>query len=337
MAKFCNQCGRPLEEGEVCNCTGQATKQDTVKPEKEQTAEQQSDNQKKVEYNGKEIKINLGDMGIQLNQSEDGIPFKKLIGFGESDQTSVDGCFERGLKITPELVAPCEDEQHVKQYELCNARSRLRGLWQEGRLQVTNKRVLFRLSGRSWIGKTMDHTEFNIDEIAGIQISDGVRFGFWDFLFCAVIPFPIAFVLFMRMGMGLGIFGLAAGIASWVPVFMFRKKYFIKFLALAAGTGGFFGAAMYWFTGWPMFFGAITLIATIIALFLFALKPSLSIRVMTKCASESPIYIWSRQNMVSVMEILPGKDAQAAIQELGAMINDIQKFGDLGLRKWQDK
>lgn len=23
MAKFCNQCGRPLKEGEVCNCTGQ--------------------------------------------------------------------------------------------------------------------------------------------------------------------------------------------------------------------------------------------------------------------------------------------------------------------------
>ena len=69
----------------------------------------------------------------------------------------------------PDLIAPCEQEIPIKQYQLCNARSRLRGLWQEGRIQVTNKRILFRLSGRSWIGRAMSHTEFTIDEVAGVE------------------------------------------------------------------------------------------------------------------------------------------------------------------------
>jgi len=56
---------------------------------------------------------------------------------------------------------------------------------------------------------------------------------------------------------------------------------------------------------------------------------------MTKCASDKPISIWSRQSMVSVMEVLPGEDADVAIEELGSMITDIQKLGDFGIRKWK--
>ena len=70
----------------------------------------------------------------------------------------------------------------------------------------------------------------------------------------------------------------------------------------------------------------------LVALFLYSLKPSLSISVMTKCASAEPIYIWSKQNMVSVMEILPGRDADVAIEELGSLIMDIQKLGDYGIQ-----
>ena len=85
-----------------------------------------------------------------------------------------------------------------------------------------------------------------------------------------------------------------------------------------------------------MVLALIIAVLYIVSLFLFALKPSLSIAVTTKCASAEPIYIWSRQTMASVMEILPGEDADVAIEEIGSMIMDIQKLGDLGVKKWKE-
>lgn len=302
MAKFCNQCGRPLAEGEVCRC---------------------------------QMK-NTGTVS-----GRDGIPLGKLIGLGESDHNDVQGCFERGKEIVPDLIAPCEQEIPVKQYHLCNARSRIRGLWQEGKIQVTNKRILFRLSGRSWIGRAMSHTEFTIDEVAGVSISNGVRFGLWDFLLgflISLIPLAIGW----KIGGIPAFLAYIAGVALAVPFFVFKKKYFIKALCLAAAEGILLFSSLRLMFEHPvlsrfgMFLGVIVLILYIAALFLFALKPSLSISIMTKCASAEPVYIWSRQTMVSVMEVLPGEDADIVIEELGSMITDIQMMGYEGIKKWKE-
>ena len=57
----------------------------------------------------------------------------------------------------------------VRQYDLCTTRSLLKGMWQEGRLQVTNKRVLFRLSGRNWSGRAQKSIEFTLDDVVGME------------------------------------------------------------------------------------------------------------------------------------------------------------------------
>lgn len=319
MAKFCTQCGRPLADGEICECQ---------KKTNQHTENQQAKNEKREDT-------------VTLS-TEDWIPFRKLIGIGESDNNDVAGCFERGKKIVPELIVPCEQEIPVKQYHICNTRSRLRGLWQEGKIQVTNKRILFRLSGRSWIGKAMSHTEFTIDEVAGVSLSNGVRFGLWDFIVGLLISMA-AFALGGALGAIPALFAYILGIALAVPFFVIKKKYFIKALCLAVGAGMIFTSAerqIYeheFLLKMGLFFSVIILLLYIAALFLFALKPSLSISVMTKCASDEPIYIWSRQTMVSIMEILPGEDADIAIEELGSMIMDIQKFGDFGIEKWKEE
>lgn len=322
MAKFCNQCGRPLKDGEICVC-----QQEKRAEEREQDS---AGTGNKADKDPAYIKIPLTFL-----DSEDGIPFRKLIGLSESEKSDVSGCFERGKKIVPDLIDSCEQEVPIKQYELCSARSRLRGLWQEGRLQVTNKRVLFRLSGRSWIGRAMNHIEFTIDEIAGINISNGVRFALWDFLLALIVGLILSqFVA--AIGAAVGVLGFLIGIASYAPCILLRKKYFLKLLSLCAGFGGFIGAMLAFKAAWTVFFLFITFVAVLIFAFLFALKPSLSISVMTKCASDSPIYIWSHQTFASIMEILPGRDADKAMRELGSMIMDIQKLGDFGIEKWKE-
>lgn len=302
MAKFCNQCGRPLAEGEVCQC--------------------------KMKTTGT---VSAGDK----------IPLGKLIGIGDSDYNDIQGCFEKGKEIVPDLIAPCEQEIPVKQYHICNARSRIRGLWQEGKIQVTNKRILFRLSGRSWIGRAMSHTEFTIDEVAGVSVSNGVRLGLWDFLLgflISLIPFAIGW----KTGGIPAFLSYIVGAALAVPFFVFKKKYFVKALCLAAAEGTLLCSSLRLMGQHPvlaafgMLLGIVILILYIAALFLFALKPSLSISIMTKCASAEPVYIWSRQTMVSVMEVLPGEDADIVIEELGSMITDIQTMGNEGIQKWKD-
>lgn len=352
MAKFCNQCGRPLADGETCICQQQAQQQVNYTAQQPQNTYQDMyqniyQNQQNT-YTGQTYQEPRNDNPNNYEAKpkyEDGIPFAKLIGLGEGDKNDVSGCFERNLKVTPELVAPCENEIPVKQYDLCYARSRMRGLWQEGRLQITNKRVLFRLSGRSWIGRVMDHTEFSIDEIAGISISNGVRFGLWDFLFMYFIFAPILFCVSAYIGLRVAFLGFLLGIAAIVPLFIFKKKFFIKGMSSALSMGSFMGASTIWAMGGNfssamakllMFFVIVMFIVGTALIFLAALKPSLSIKILTKCASDSPIYVWSHQTMASIVEILPGKDAEDAIQEVGAMITDIQKFGDFGLEKWKE-
>lgn len=51
MAKFCSQCGRPLQEGEICHCTDQqvVTEQENVQSDMNQTVETENSQQKTSE------------------------------------------------------------------------------------------------------------------------------------------------------------------------------------------------------------------------------------------------------------------------------------------------
>lgn len=341
MAKFCTQCGSPLVDGEICQCQRKTRSQNEQKIHYQQNEQKETYKQNMQQNIYEQQKTQAAEDSVTVS-TEDWVPIRKLIGFGESKGSDVQGCFERNKKIVPDLIVPCEQEVPVKQYHICNARSRLRGLWQEGRIQVTNKRVLFRLSGRSWIGKAMDHIEFTIDEVAGVSLSNGVRFSIWDFIIGAMIG-ALAMSLGTMLGMMPAFLSYILAIAIVVAACLFlKKKYFVKALCQAVSIGMISTSAVrilwehaFW-AKFGVFLTVIIGILYIVSLFLFALKPSLSIAVTTKCASAEPIYIWSKQTMVSVMEILPGEDAEEAIEELGSMIMDIQKLGDYGIKKWKE-
>lgn len=365
MAKFCTQCGRPLAEGEICQCQMNYKENNGAGNQANTNAGPNTNNTGNYTenyagntannsyqgttqdgayrpYNGGQGYGGTAQEGIKIS-TEDWVPIRKLLGFGESDYNDVEGCFERGKQIVPELVAPGEGEIPVKQYHVCNARARGRGLWQEGRIQVTNKRVLFRLSGRTWIGRAMQHAEFDINEIAGVSISNGVRFALWDFMIGLIISL-IAAGIGQVFGALPAVLVFILGIALMVPFFIIKKKFLIKALILAASAGMLMSnvgkclaAWKFGFVKFGTFLTVVTMILFFIALFLYALKPALSIQVMTKCASASPIYIWHRQSVVSAIEILPGEDADEATEELGSLIHDIQSMGMAGVSKWREE
>lgn len=352
MAKFCTKCGSPLAEGEICKCQ-QGMEQQNIPQQDTQNGKNANEPQKEIDVFeaihkiSKKIESVLDAIYNFISPAKRSgafsnlIPVRNLLGFSKEDRLGAMGdCYERGKKIVPELIQPCGQEIPIRQYDICSCRSILRGLWQEGKLQVTNKRVLFRLSGRNWVGKALTSIEFSLDEIAGMDIKTSNKFSFVTFWINWLFAFFFA-------ALGTGLTGLAPKLFAVLGVFIFvaafvlvRRHYYFK-LAVTSFTGCcFIGGMQSWRSEFWGVCAAVALILVFVYLFISSLKPSLDFTVMTKCNSTGPIQIqrvsiWEKF-FVWGMEVLPGKDALRAMDEVGTMINDIQKFGDFGIEKWKE-
>ena len=103
------------------------------------------------------------------------------------------------------------------------------------------------------------------------------------------------------------------------------------------------------FGGILLFFAALTSIGGLINLFLMAFVPNLAIIIKTKGAlpgiqvqKETPIGLFSMLfgNSAPVnsgfAEVLPWKDTDTAMRELGTIVDDIQTIGDTAISKWAE-
>ena len=211
---------------------------------------------------------------------------------------------------------------------------------------VTNKRLLFRASGRSFIGRTRVEQEYELDEISGINISHGVRFSLFDFFNSFLLAALCGALVFLLLGQEpawLLPLLLTAGCIA-VMYFLGRKRYRWKLVLSTAGAmsavklllwaqaghhtilGGLFTVAM-----------ALLFIAALIFLFMSGMKPVVSLAVMCKAGTDVAIGDQSMQHfrLQPAQELLPTAETEIAIQEVGAIINDIQRMGDYGIEKWR--
>ena len=286
------------------------------------------------------------------------------IGVGDPESNS-DGVYERGMQIVPDNLTLNEGEVPIRQYDVAVLRSRLKLERAEGRLQVTNKRLLFRATGRSVRGKTTLQHEFALDDMKGFEIHKNYRFSILDLL-VALICVAAVGAIFGAMVTGLfrsgavagSIFGLLLGAASVVPFFLMYRRFFLKLLCSAAGTMSVFPvfvmsrmAARYTGGGWSFLLGlsAIVLVCAFVVLiaglFLFSFKPNLVFDFKTM-GGGAPIQIRrksgglfgaARMEYSGFNEVLPAADTERALREVGALINDIQKMGDRAIEQWKDR
>lgn len=273
---------------------------------------------------------------------------------------TVSECYERGKEVVPDSIELNEGETPIKQYDAAILRTRLKLERAEGRLQVTNKRLLFRSNGYSLFGKTTYQHEFAIDKIDGVTVRKDHRFRFLDLilnillLLClypvAIIPFGVGAAL-SKASVFLGIITALFAVCFFIPFFAFKRHFYIKMFSAAIGNGLLLGQYVRFYTDEKQFLGVVVLLllalgTTIMyaSLFLCCLKPNLLIEI--KCAGSPAVqikhqytsFIWHKSEENSGFdEILPGKDADVMIQELGAMIDDIKTLGDLAVDKWKEK
>lgn len=323
MARFCAKCGKPLGDNEICSCSKSAAA-------KNASSQISMDSAKGLVEN---LKNRMGIGDPELNKGD---------------------AFENNKQIVPDCVKANESEIPVKQYKLATLRNRILGIPYTkaiGRLQVTNKRVIFRAPGRCPVGRTTLQHEFSIDEIAGIEARREYVFNFWSLFFglfvWALGGFLSVFLVEAVSSVPfLGVvFALLLGVAGCVPFFMLKKLWLVKLLCLGASVLSLISIG----NGFTIFLGIFPLVFSLIVFLLYAIKPNLIMVIKTKGATEAIdirrkktgfLFFGNKnekEDHTGFTEIIPEEDAELSIREIGALINDIQKLGDFGITKWQSR
>lgn len=269
---------------------------------------------------------------------------------------------ERGQKIVPDSIRADESEIPIKQYRFARLRSRFRGQYAEGRLQVTNKRLLFRAAGISALGKTIIQQEFAVSEIAGVEIKKSNRVSIMNALLCLILTLFIS-------SWAEGIFdtwsksaaGLTSFLAYILPIGCFsllifcKKLHWLKLFAFAIGIGALLGASTQTLNPIDIVFGFELFSVTNILIFVLSIGwvytllrvcfvPDLIFSVKTKSSSdviELRRRVWGAflknpQENSGFSEVMPWDDTEKVAEELGALINDLQTLGDMAVDTWKE-
>lgn len=314
--KFCTECGSALNADGTCpnpDCSKAATKQKTF-PSKE-TIQTQA----KTAFQNAAAAVNV-------NQFD-----------------------ESGEKIVPDCVNPDQDEVPIRQYDIARLRSFFKLNFAEGRLQVTNKRIIFRTSGRSIIGPTTSQYEFALEEVAGVELRKEAHFNFQGGIFWTLVTALIywmtsgIFSAVISWGAVSSILAVILAVVSVGIFFVIPKKAEICHLILslcasyAITLHGTFSnlIGIKEPTLFESFSSTIMYIAYAINLVRLILEPNLLLFVKTK--GGTPAFDIQRKKRFGIIpqegtgfsQVIPGPDFDAAVKELGALIREIQHNGSI--------
>lgn len=367
---FCTKCGRHLEDGEVCNCQGTAnnTQGDVYDP-----YSTVQDNSNPVSADDKDVVINIDTdkvkKGISTAVGKFATGVDKIS--EQKDRIDLSNRYESGMKIVPDCIAANDGEIPIKQYDFAKLRNRLTLESARGRIQVTNKRIIFRAAGHSLFGKSVLHQEFRIDEIAGVEIRNKPEFNLLSLFFGIIITAifgsgvgtGLTWLVLRTNNSGDGsgflsvvsvIFGLLVLIACGLLTFLsatnriFEKFYGLRQILLSIACGSIVAEVMgYNDNGFMIFCIALLGLACLINLFLYSITPNLIAIFKTGAASAieikrepimglfSFLFFAKDDKNTGYQEILPWKDTDIAIKEIGTMIDDIKTMGDAAIEKWK--
>lgn len=391
MANFCKYCGRPLTGGEVCNCKAKPQSQLQNPNQSQGQIQQPEQSQNQDQQRGQSEQGNPQQTWQQTQQQSQSqsqwtdwtknasIPYpaadgfwsalKERMGIGEPEYNNASP-YEEGMKIIPDIVRPNEGEVPIRQYQIATLRNKIAGVTYAkatGRIQVTNKRVIFRAPGKSVIGtRTSLQHEFLIDEVGGIEARREHIFNKGD-MFLSLIAAIMGTLIMSRIvgnsigrdmsfgGLGATCYFLALffGAAGIIPFFAVKKHWLFKAFLAGVSGGAFLIPAL---AGPNMLFAVFAFFAYIIVFLaglFYSIRPNLVLTVKSKGAASPAVDIrrtstgiggilqkaggTDSDDHTGFKEIYPEEDAERAIREIGAVINDIQKMGDYAVSKWESK
>lgn len=255
--------------------------------------------------------------------------------------------YERDIPIVPSCIAPEENEIVVRQYNVAKLRTRLKFMKAEGRLMVTNKRVLFRAAGTSLTGNTLQEHQFNLDEIGGVEIHKDYKFSllnlFGTFLLTAISILCVAFLVSKMKPDAVKGLCTVLGLITMVPTFVIYRRFWLKLLCADLSVG--FLLMAYQMTESSKLMLCLLILSALLCLvnlIVVCFVPNLVLKIKTKGA-EGAVSIGSQKSLFQrnvsqdysgFVEVMPWEDTVLAINELGTLIDDLQKQGDYAIEKW---
>jgi hypothetical protein len=268
--------------------------------------------------------------------------------------TQTPDIYESGKLIYPDCIAENVGsdipEVPIKQYNVAKFSTWYRFEKAEGRLQVTNKRILFRATGKSPYGKTVIQNEFAIAEVGGFEIRKGTVF-YASYLVMALLIFMVIISIcggFSAIPKATydffgnysepkradtTVLSVIIVLLALGPV-LYSKHRLATIIGLsltALGVGLCRNATAL----------SIEMIPVVIQILIFSNRPNIVITVKSKGAGTGvDIRRTSRvqkQEYTGFTCVLPWKDTDLAIMQLGSMIHDIQTQPAENFLKWQDE
>lgn len=247
---------------------------------------------------------------------------------------------EKGKKIVPDCIEPDLDEIHIKQYDIARLQTLIKGARAEGRLQVTNKRLVFRSTGFSIVGPTSLQHEFSIEEIAGIEIRKEARLNAFSTILLVLllsvvysIFHPIFLAVYNNVFIGT-VFSTLLAAAAVFLFFLFHKQHFLRYAIMcvilsALPIGPMMGGHK--IQVWSV---AVSALVFFISMLYIVFAPNLVVRILTKGGNSSvdirkkdSIFSFQHNEYTGFSQVMPGPDTDLAIKELGALIREVQQTG----------
>lgn len=349
---FCRFCGKPLVNGE-CSCEEfQKAKMKAANPAGATDAGTNTNSTSSSSSNtfnaeaAKQAFNGMKDKVVNIVDNE-----------GKQINADNDSIYERNIPIVPNCVQPEKDEVMIRQYNIAILRTRLKFMRAEGRLEVTNKRVLFRAAGKCTKGPVLQEHEFKLDEIGGIEIHSDYKFSLMNFFLFFLLELLILIPLISSAAVsvydyyGYGNKGgniavatlcVIVGLATIAGSIYFKHISIVSDLFAVASTFCFMSALAKTQNGFLQFLAVVSWIFLIVMLLINSLVPNLVLKIKTKGGSGAVVIgsqkaIYRRKSgddYSGFAEILPWEDTELAINELGTMIADLQQQGNYAVEKW---
>lgn len=263
-------------------------------------------------------------------------------------------CYENDCRIVPDNLRPNDGEIPIRQYKFAVLRTRIMFMKAKGRLQITNKRLIFRAPGRSLAGRTLFQNEFDVMEIHGLRLQRGYRFSWWNlivhgFLLSAAAVALIALCgFFMESQAATIIAMILLSLLSLGSFFALQRVFPLKWVLNEATAMLYALVGVATFNFFLLFMALLHAVLMIISIALHCCQKDLKFMVDTSSGTPSIIIDRERggglfgkfghqdQQGTGYREVQPDVDTERAVRELNAIISDLQTMGDLAVDKWRE-
>ena len=276
---------------------------------------------------------------------------------GMSSRSFNDPTYEANKKIVPDCIAASAEEVPVKQFELAELRTRVFGITIKkalGRLQVTNKRIIFRAAGKCLAGPTTIQSDVALDEIAGMEARREYVFILGDLIVALLLSLLVAFPLNLLCadlyheseGWAIAILVLAS-LAFIADLILVKKHWLLKTVSAGACAGIALGIVRGSYENGLASIVIIFWIIRLIFAFVYSIHPNLVMLIKSKSTGIAIDIQRNRKIAGSVsfgtsdehtdFQVVEFTDyTEDAIRQITAIISDIQKLGDIAIDKWKE-